>query len=256
MNCLAFRRLLLQDPFAEDPAMREHEQACASCRRHAEELRAQEVQLRELLEQFTPPPELADNIQLAIRLDRRARSRRRAWYAMAASVVLIVGATMTSLVNQGWERGNMALAQSVLNHIDDESAHLHQAGPVTASRAKFVFARFGAELTGDIGPINFAAECFMRQRNGVHLVIPGERGPITAFYMPGEHTRQTIPVESNRFQGWISPMPWGSVAVVGEPGEELRGLAERLGAAVRWPASQPSGIGAATPAPPTLVAQQ
>ncbi len=257
MNCLEFRRLLLQDPFANDPAMHEHEQDCRQCRHYAREQRTQEKQLREMFQQMSPPPELAENIQLAVRLDRRVQSRRQVWFAAAASVLLIVGATITSLVNERWERGNMVLAQSVLNHIDDEAHHLREAGPVSQSRVNFVFARFGAALVEDIGQINFAAECLMRKRNGVHLVLPGENGPITAFFMPGENPEKAIAVESERFQGHIAPTSWGSVAVVGEHGENLEGMAEQLGKAVEWPTVRES-IGARdlnTPAG-TLLAQK
>jgi len=235
MNCLEFRRLLLQDPYADDPAMREHEQSCDQCRHYAEEQRLQEEQLRDMLNDISPPPELAEKILLAAHLKQRGRFRRQAWYAAAASVLLIVGATITSLITESWERGNMALAQSVLNHIEDEAHHLREAGPVAQNRARFVFARFGAQLVEDIGQINFAAECLMRKRNGVHLVLSGEQGPITAFFMPGEHVEETIPVKSERFQGTITPTGWGSVAVVGEHGENLQDMTARLSTAVSWP---------------------
>ena len=254
MNCLEFRRLLLQDPFANDPAMHEHEQDCRQCNQYAQEQRAHERQLRDMFNEITPPPELAENIQLAVRLDRRVQSRRQVSFAAAASVLLIVGATITSLVNERWERGNMALAQSVLNHIDDEAHHLREAGPVSRSRVNFVFARFGAALTEDIGQINFAAECLMRKSNGVHLVLPGKNGPITAFFMPGETPGKVIPVKSERFQGRIAPTAWGSVAVVGEHGENLEGMAERLAKAVHWPQAEQSVGGGklGAPAGPTV----
>lgn len=75
----------------------------------------------------------------------------------------------------------------------------------------------------------------MRKRNGVHLVLSGEQGPITAFFMPGEHVEETIPVKSERFQGTITPTGWGSVAVVGEHGENLQDMTARLSTAVSWP---------------------
>jgi len=254
VNCLDFRRLLLQDPFRNDADLLEHEAQCAQCATFAREQRAQETRLRAMLGEITPPPELAENIRLAVKLDRRGRSRRRVWYATAASVLLIVGATMLSLVTETWERGNMALAQSVLNHIDDEAHHLREAGPVTGQRVKFVFARFGARLNGDIGQVNFAAECLMRKRNGVHLVLPGVQGPITAFFMPGEHTERVLPVSSERFAGHVVPTAWGSIAVVGEHGEPLEGLAQKLAGAVEWPAPDSGLVGGISTAP--LIAQQ
>ena len=65
--------------------------------------------------------------------------------------------------------------------------------------------------------------------------MPGQMGPITVFFMPGEMTESSMPVSSTRFSGKILPTAWGSIAVVGENGEPLDGLGERLAAAVRWP---------------------
>lgn len=255
MNCLEFRRRLLEDPLTSNEALAGHEDECEQCARYAREQRTAETRLRAMLSDISPPPELAENVQLAIRLDSRKRSRRQVWYATAASVLLIVSATIASLVSERWERGNMALAQSVLYHIDDEALHLRAAGPIPDQRVKFVFARFGASLKADIGQVNFAAECLMRKRNGVHLVLPGERGPITVFFMPGEQTEQALPVSSTRFQGYIVPTEWGSIAVVGEQGEKVDGLGERLARAVQWPSGDSGLVGSRLPVTP-LVAQQ
>jgi hypothetical protein len=65
------------------------------------------------------------------------------------------------------------------------------------------------------------------------------------FFMPGEMTAEVVEVESERFSGRILPTAWGSIAVVGETGEALEGLGERLVTAVRWPTPHGlSGLGA------------
>ncbi|MCP5300770.1 MAG: DUF3379 family protein [Chromatiaceae bacterium] len=235
MNCLDFRRRLLGDPFDRDTALHAHEAACPACAGFARELRADEIRLRALLRDVAPPVGMAERIQLAARYEQRAERRRGWWYAVAASVLLAVGASMVSLWTASLERGEQTLAQSVLNHIQDESRHLREARPIPRARVKFVFERFGAELAGDIGPVNFAAECLMRHKTGVHLVMPGKMGPVTAFFMPGEMTDGVLPVRSERFDGRIVPTSWGSIAVVGENGEPLDGIGERLASAVRWP---------------------
>lgn len=244
MNCLDFRRRLLSDPLARDEDLLAHEASCPDCGPFARELRADEMRLRGIMRSVTPPEGLVERIQLAARFEHRAASRRRWWYSAAAAVLLTVGVSMVSLFSTSLERSNVALAQSVLNHIEDEAQHLREARPVSAARVKWVFKRFGAELAADIGPVHFAAECLMRHRNGVHLVIPGKMGPITVFYMPGEPAASVMPVRSARFEGEIVPTGWGSIAVVGERGEPLQGLGERLAGMVSWPvdASTVSGL--------------
>jgi len=235
MNCLDFRRQLLADPFSKDPEMLEHEAECDSCAPFARDVRAQEVRLRSALRAISPPEGMVERIQLAARFDQGSSSRRRWWYGAAASVLMAIAVSMVSLFSTSIDRGNVALAQSVINHIEDEAHHLREARPVSDARLHRVFERFGAALTGDIGQVTFAAECLMRDRTGVHLVLPGAMGPITVFFMPGEATESSLPVRSARFQGSIVPTSWGSIAVVGEAGESLEGFGERLAAAVAWP---------------------
>lgn len=244
MNCLEFRRRLLADPFCKDGDLLEHEARCPQCAPFAQDVRGKEVRLRTVLQSVAPQPGLAERIRLAAGFERRA-AMRRWWYAAAASVLVAIGVSLLSVMTTAIERGNVALAQSVLHHIDDEAHHLREVGPVSAQRVSRVFGRFGAELLSDIGPVNFAAECLMRRRNGVHLVMPGGAGPITVFYMPGETLSGLLKVRSPRFVGEIIPTEWGSIAVVGEAGESLEGLGERLAAAVRW-RQQPADSTAST----------
>ena len=234
MNCLEFRRQILTDPFCKDVAVIAHEAECASCAPYARDIRAQEIRLRSALQEISAPEGMAERIQLATRFEQRSTVQRRWWYSAAASMLMAIGISMVSLFSTSIERANVALAQSVINHIEDEAHHLREARPVSDERLHRVFERFGAELADDIGQVNFAAECLMRDRTGVHLVMPGKMGPITVFFMPGEMAESSMPVKSTRFAGKILPTEWGSIAVVGEAGESLDGLGERLAAAVHW----------------------
>ena len=235
MNCLEFRRRILADPLGGDNEMLEHETQCAACKPFAGDVRAQETRLRNALHDVAPPQGMAEQIQLAARFEQRTSVQRRWWYGAAASMLMAIGISMLSLFHTSAERGNVALAQSVLNHIEDESSHLRAARPVSAERLASVFDRFGAHVADNLGTVNFAAECLMRNRNGVHLILPGRMGPITVFFMPGEMADSRVAVSSARFDGQILPTSWGSIAVVGEAGEVLDGLGEHLAAAVRWP---------------------
>lgn len=245
MNCLEFRRQLLIDPLAQSEEASRHEAGCETCAAYAREVRAQEIQLRAVLNEVRAPDGMADRVLLAARFEQRAEVRRRWWYGAAAGVLMAIGVSMFSVWTSSIERGGLELAQSVINHIEDESHHLREALPVSAGRVKWVFRRFGAELAADIGPIHFAAECLMRERNGVHLVMPGKMGPITVFFMPGEMTDRVLSVDSARFDGEIVPTRWGSIAVVGESGEALDGMGRQLASAVRWPTRELAGSGTA-----------
>ena len=93
----------------------------------------------------------------------------------------------------------------------------------------------------------------MRKRNGVHLVMPGKMGPITVFFMPGEMADAEHAGKLDTLQRPDLPTSWGSIAVVGESGESLDGLGERLAAAVpgrsrTWRNQVSLGRGALAPA--------
>ncbi len=242
MNCLEFRRLLLEDPQCADEALLAHEAECTECARFSSRARAREAALRHLLNAPEPPPELAERIRLTVRMERQAERRRPVWVAAAASVMLAVAVSMASLYEARSERTHMALAQSVVDHIEDEARHLHHPGPVPESRVEEVFARFGARLAGDIGQVNFAGECLMRNRTGIHLVVQGRQGPVTVFLMPDEHPRRVVPVRQDGFDGEILPTDWGSIAVVGQPGEPVEALAARVELSVRWGTRPPQAV--------------
>lgn len=235
MNCLEFRRQLLEDPYQSNDDLLEHEANCSECAAFSRKIRTQEAALRTLLKSPSPPPELAGKIRLGIEMEHRADAGRRVWFAAAASVLLMVGASMLSLFTERYQREHMSLAQNVIYHINDEARHLREPGPASPQRVHTVLARFGAELVGDIGRINFAAECVMQNRTGVHLILRGKQGPVTVFFMPGVQTSGAIPVGSQRFQGEIVPTRWGSLAVIGEQGEAIEPVITRATHAVRWP---------------------
>jgi hypothetical protein len=240
MNCLEFRRELLQDPYAANEAQLKHEAACEECARFSQRTRAREAALRGLLNSPAPPPELAERIRLAARIQQRADRRRPFWLAAVASVMLAVTLSMVSLYANRMDRSHMALAQSVIDHIEDEATHLHVSETTPVARVQEVFARFGATLNGRIGEVAFAAECLMHNRTGIHLILKGRQGPVTVLLMPGEHPGRVLPVRNARFDGEILPTDWGAVAVIGEPGEHIAPLALRVTQVVRWGSNAPA----------------
>jgi hypothetical protein len=240
MDCLTFRRQMLEDPGRRDNALREHERSCSRCAAFARSLRADEAKLHEALT-VAPPAELAERIQLAISFGEvKKRRPQRPWLSIAAAGLLAVAAgTLGWLTYFHKPYEDLSLERSVLNHVQDEARHLYDPGPALASEINGVFERFGAKVSEQaLGDVNFAGICMMRRNRGVHLVLRGEMGPVTVFFMPGEKTRKPMALDSERFAGMIEPTDWGSIAVVGEQGEPLMPVLERVRQAVTWPAER------------------
>jgi len=234
MDCAEFRRRLLQDPLAGDPALEAHERACPDCAGFARRARADEHRLRAAL-RVSPPPDLAERVGRALAEEQAGRRPRAALpLGLTAGILLLLGALLVPAPGPVPGQGQ-ALAAAVLEHLQRETEHLEAAGPVAGTRVAALFGRFGARLEAGLGRVNFAAECPMRRGTGVHLVLPGSLGPVTVLFMPGDTPLEVLPVRSGRFQGRVTPTLWGSIAVIGPPGEPLEGLETRVRRAVRWP---------------------
>jgi hypothetical protein len=243
MDCLTFRRQLLEDPSREDAVLASHEASCAPCAVFARSLRADEAKLHDLLN-IDPPSELAERIQLAVSFGPEpARTSPSRWLAIAASGLLVVSAATLGWLNFHKPYEELSLERSVLHHVADETRHLYDPGPADDDKLHDVFARFGASVRKeDLGQVSFAGICMMRRDKGVHLVLRGEHGPVTVFFMPGEQASKPMELGSERFAGIIEPTTWGSIAVVGEQGEKLAPVLARVRQAVSWPSTQISQV--------------
>ncbi len=241
MNCLQFRRKLLEDPRNQDPDFRQHGRDCATCQREFERVQAFEASLREAVH-IEPPAGLEERILRAQRLESSpiepagpAATPRRYWPAIAAGIVMLFGAAL--LYERGWRETPHApqgLETTVLNHIQDELPHLHEVRDVPQQRLAKLIAQLGGELKTPLRHVNFAGKCQMRKYPGAHLVLAGERGPVTVLIMPGEEIPAGRRFHSERFDGELIPIDNGSVAVVGERNEDIDRIAHRVAQSIRW----------------------
>ena len=185
-----------------------------------------------------PPPEaLEARILLAqsLREERRLFGLSLRHLALAASLLLALG--VAGWLGFQWTfltHRSAGLSNVVLNHINDELHHLHSDEDVDRAQLARLFARFGASVEADIGHVNYAGVCGIRRRSGVHLILPGQEGPVSVLFMPGEHTARVEAVQSARFEGTVIPTSYGSMAVVGERGEPVSHVVDRLGRVVNW----------------------
>lgn len=239
MNCEEFRRQTQIDPLARAEELSAHEDHCPACAAFARDARSQEIRLRAVLREITPPNDLGDRVRVAARLEQQQRWR----YAAAFGLLLLIGVGMVLTHRSTIDAAQPALVSAVLEHIAAESDYLYREDEISTGRLHWLFERFGAKLTGNLGRISFANECLMHERTGVHLIVPGRAGPVTVFFMPGESTETDMPIASEGLTGTIVPTGWGSIAVVGGHGEDIDGLMDRMSRAVHWPSTgQPSSL--------------
>ena len=252
MNCLEFRHACLTEPDSRDSEFRAHADACRACQAFLEEQRQMEERLRRALA-IAPPAGLAARVML-----KQSFAPRR-WVprlAVAATVLMAIAATSVTYL---WNRP-LSLEAEVLAHIHAEPEALAAPGPVDADKLAAVLRALGAQLDsapgddamdgGGTSPgmgevdrvgsersrprrelaveVRYAGICDIRRRPGAHLVLAGERGPVTVLLMPDERVSQRAPLRTGNLEGVVLPVDGGSMAIVGSRGEPLNALEHRL----------------------------
>ncbi len=135
---------------------------------------------------------------------------------------------------RGWNEPAPTLADVVREHIEREAPHLREHGHLSDAQVAAVLRQVGGDLMASLGQVDFAGLCPMRRALGAHLVIAGSRGPVTVLFMPGEHLQTAQQIRSDHLRGRVVPTRYGSLAVVGVPGERLDSLIERVEGSVSW----------------------
>ncbi len=167
-----------------------------------------------------------------VSLPARKSFARPAWYAMAASVMLavVIGVRMFG-IGASYE----SLADEVLAHLDHEPYALRASTtPVSDSRLGAVVPADVAIMDHSGGLITYAQSCVINGKSVPHLVIQGERGPVTILLMPEEAVSAAVPLDGDNTHGVILPVGDGSIAIIGAREERLEGIEKSVLNSVRW----------------------
>ena len=199
-------------------------------RRHREAIVADDAQFETLLEAAlrVPVPEKTP-------AKRQGSGHWPALVAVAATMVLAAGAWF-GLRTVDPVHAVSPLSAEIIAHINHEPAALAVSAR-TVPEAEFgaVLQRGGASLGAPIGRVSYAKLCPFRGRMVAHFVVQGEQGPVTVMLLPDEESSGPTTIDENGFKGTIVPLDGGgSMAVVGQPDEDLEVIRDRLLQAVRW----------------------
>ena len=233
MNCLDCRRELLVDPRSDSPDLTRHISHCKSCRQEQQRLLALDDALDAALA-YPVPDGLADRIidisrdEINTGRNRKKPFSNRVWQIAAGAMLGIGLATYLGLHQDNPLNTADALETTVLNHITDEINHLYETHDISAEKLDNIMTAINTQAGDGIGKLNYAGKCQIRKNTGAHLIVNGDRGPVTVLVMPGEHIEKNMGIKSDRFDGMIYPTGYGSIAVVGEKHEHIPVIAERM----------------------------
>jgi hypothetical protein len=240
MNCEQYRQAVAAEPSFDGGA--DHVSVCAECQAFRDEMRALDADIATALQLDLPPlnlPELPaidvqdnDTQDNVVSLASRRSLPKPRWLALAASVMLaaVIGVRMFAV---GVDK--LSLADEVLAHLDHEPAALVvSTTPVTDARLARVVPTNVAHMDHSAGLITYAQSCEINGKTVPHLVIQGERGPVTILLMPDEEIAAAQTFYGDNVHGVILPVGNGSIAIIGAREEPLERIEKSVLSSVAW----------------------
>jgi hypothetical protein len=223
MDCEEFIRKLGENPSAREPEFIEHAQTCEKCQKLYLKQMSLERDLRRAINQ-KDNENLKSKIIAAYVQEQAGKKKkifRLGWISAAAAILFT--AFLGTKIYQNYSLNNFVLA-----HIDHEIAQLQNTERVSQFYLKRFYQAFDSEFLQMLPDVVYVEKCWMRTGFGLHLIVSGKQGPLTVLLMPNEAVEMIQTVESEIFFGKIYPLTQGSIALVGNPGESIDMLAEKL----------------------------
>ncbi len=230
MNCFEFRRYCLSDPATQTAEFLSHKRDCPHCAEFAASVSLMDKRLVDAL-RVEVPENLASRIILRQSIMRdQSRQKRKRLLALAASVLIALGLGTVLL----FPKGTPGPGPALFAHLNTESELLSAREDVSRARLVEVLDTAGVVLTGDLGVVTHASPCPLSQHGGAHLVVAGTKGSVMVLLLRGENVAGPTVIHDGRREGLIVPTETGSLALIGEQGEQLPELAARLRGALSW----------------------
>lgn len=234
MNCLEFRRRCLADPGHQSEDFLRHRRECESCEVFAAGTERLEARLVDAL-RVDIPEGLARRIKRRQQDGIAGRASRRL-FSMAASILV-------TLVSAG---GIAYLAlqpppiqAAVKKHIEKEWEAVVRSEMMDAEATAAVLSNIGGVIRDDAGTLIHASLCDFSEYGSAHLVLEGRKGPVLVLLMkqqqvPGARFMAITMPEGTRLEGMITLTSNGSMAIVGNSGENLQAAANFIRDSVFW----------------------
>ncbi|MCH7822016.1 MAG: DUF3379 family protein [Proteobacteria bacterium] len=241
MNCENYREAIAADPSESFEGGAGHAAVCESCSAYRAEIqaldltiaRALAIDVPELKIPDLPPIGEEDGNVVNLPFRRVSKITTPAWIGIAASFALAAVIGM-QFVGNGPSHDQLLAAQ-VLAHLDHEPWALKVTNvAVSEERLAQVVNPGVGTMDRDIGLVTFAQTCIINGRTIPHLVIQGEKGPITLLLMPDEMVSSAVILSGESVNGVILPVGDGSIAIIGARGERIEDLKQRVVDSVEW----------------------
>ncbi|MGF1688427.1 DUF3379 domain-containing protein [Photobacterium japonica] len=236
MDDLEFRRRLLADPNDNSAEMIDTRNASLANRKLSDELLALDNKLEQAMK-VDVPDDLADRI-LFHQTGQPSTKRYRipAFIGLAASVAFLAGLFLGQFNTTAPSlHATPALAQIALDHVYQESPfvdHIDEAVSLRQVNAKM--SPFGSQFDQLPGHIYYVNHCGFGKQNALHMVLGTAQGKVTVFVVPNPTGSTPTTFNDDRMQGIVLPIQQADLIVVGEKGQDVTPVAERLKSDLNW----------------------
>ena len=225
MDNTELRRILLADPFSDDPALQHALAQDAALRQFASELQQQQRELEDALH-VPVPPMLAERL---LQIPQQQQKQRRSWFtplALAASIALVSVLGVQLYQSQyATDLGSHALAHVYHEH----DFLLTHAAAQPLAEVNLKLADFSASLQDWQDEIIYARYCTFQGVRSLHLAVKTDTGYATVFIVPKEAELDFVAsFADKRYQGLTLAMSKANVVVVSDNADDLQYLPQKL----------------------------
>lgn len=238
MNCNDYQSAIAANPSSTPEGGEAHVANCEACSAFREAMLTLDARIAAAMKIAVPPLDMPDlsvigDSVVALPVKDKPRFGMPAWIGIAAAFALAAVISLQLIGTGPVERST--LAEQVLEHLDHEAgSRVVTSVSVSEERLHSVVDESVETVEDSIGLVTYARSCEINGRSIPHLVIQGEKGPITLLLMPDEMITEAIRLDGEGVNGVILPVGKGSIAIVGERDEQLEEIEQRVVDSVEW----------------------
>jgi len=237
MNCQTYRQHCTLEPNSRQPDFLSHKQNCSDCAAFTKDMMWFDQTLVEAIK-VDIPDGLSERILqrhsntsagLFVKLSNLLKLPSQiAWRPIMAFALMIIGVFAALW---WWQADTIFLKREIIRYVENTAPGESE---VPQAELRGMFKAIGAQLTGEIGQVNFCELLTLRGHNSAHLVLNGTKGPINVLFIRDSQMRGPQNISDGELKGVILSMASGNIVIIGSPEEPLDKVAERINEGVRW----------------------
>lgn len=180
------------------------------------------------------PEGLTEQLILRQRIDHHnERQQKQKWYfAMAASLVLVVTATFAL-----WPQPHSNLANYALAHVYHEPATLERIDErASLPQINAKLASYGVTANQELGHVYYANHCDFKGKRSLHMVLEHQGEKLSVFIVPGLNDFETKPesFSDDRFKGELATHQNTGLIVIGDNRNKVHSMQAHLKHSFDW----------------------